>query len=329
MTDIVSHSMGSGLNLATQFGEEDSVDKSDYFLHKLELAPVEDWTEGGAMGPAPPPFAPTAGQWDLLVKRISGLARDLGDAQRALSLLAEESDNHLEVLDDQVTAIRASVGWRPIIPCVNILGMESWMSVSSLSDTLQGVKHHIYHPVPNRFDLATRDIAHNAARDAQAAKYYKAGLLMETKASLQNSHKPLASLVDGIVANLYQPSGMYNHLLNSSVGGTPVHPAMNYKDDLVKLKNELQQDLRSAKRSGGQSVDPEDSTISLMIATLKNVEVSLKTIKASLGGEVVRFDSETFQHSAKEVEVWVIENMGKDVGFPDYFYDIISILEAL
>jgi hypothetical protein len=58
------------------------------------------------------------------------------------------------------------------------------------------------------------------------------------------------------------------------------------------------------------------------------VEVSLKTIKASLGGEVVRFDSETF-HSAEEVEVWVVANIGKDVGFPDYFYDVISMLEAL
>jgi hypothetical protein len=65
-----------------------------------------------------------------------------------------------------------------------------------------------------------------------------------------------------------------------------------------------------------------------MNATLKNVEVPLKTIRASLGGEVVRFDSETF-HSAEEVEVWVIANMGKDAGFPEYFYDIISMLEVL
>jgi hypothetical protein len=65
-----------------------------------------------------------------------------------------------------------------------------------------------------------------------------------------------------------------------------------------------------------------------MKSTLRSVEASLKTIKASLGGEVVRFDSETF-HSAEEVEVWILANLGRDVGFPDYFFDVISMLEAL
>jgi hypothetical protein len=85
-------------------------------------------------------------------------------------LLAEESDNHLEILDDQVTDIRASVGRRPAVLSVNVQGMELWMSVASLSDTLQGVKHDVEHPVPNHYDSATRDIADNAARDAQVAR---------------------------------------------------------------------------------------------------------------------------------------------------------------
>jgi hypothetical protein len=48
----------------------------------------------------------------LLRGSVVLLGNCLGYTRRALSLLAEESDNHLEVMDDQVTDIRASVGWR-------------------------------------------------------------------------------------------------------------------------------------------------------------------------------------------------------------------------
>jgi hypothetical protein len=111
----------------------------------------------------------------------------------------------------------------------------------------------------NRFDSATRSIADNAARDAQIARE-RASTLMQSKASLQEDHQPLAALVKCIVVDFYQPSGMYNHLLNASV---------NYKDEILKLKAELQQEIRSARGNGGQSVDPEDPTLSLMNATFK------------------------------------------------------------
>jgi hypothetical protein len=277
-------------------------------MDELELAPSDNWVEGSETGSTPPTFSPTAGQWNLLVKRIVVLSRELGDARtKALSLLAEEPDNHLEILDDQVTDIRASVGRHPTFLSVNVPGMELWMSVSSLADTLQGVKDDVEHPVPNRFDSATRSIADNAARDAQIARE-RASTLMQSKASLRDDHQPLAALVEGIVMDLYQHSGMCNHLLNASVGGTPVHPVTNSKDELLKLKAELQQGIRSARGNGGQLVDPEDPTISLMNDMLKNVEVSPKTFMGSLGGEVVRFDSEMF-HSAEEIEVWVVTNI--------------------
>ena len=53
------------------------------------------------------------------------------------------------------------------------------------------------HPTPNRFDVATRRIAENAApRDARVAASEKAAdLLQRSKASLQGDHKPLHSIV--------------------------------------------------------------------------------------------------------------------------------------
>jgi hypothetical protein len=328
MMELLSRSARRGTNLAAQFKHEEPAGKADSSVDELELAPSDDWTESGESGSSPPLFTPTAGQWNLLVKTIGSLSQELIDARKGISILAEESDGRMETLDDQVTDLRASVGKRPAVLSENVPGMELWMSVSSMCDTLQDVKHNVDHPIPNRFDMSTRDIADNAARDAQVARE-RASDLMQSKASLEVDHQPLAALVEGIVGDLYQPSGMFNHLLNSSVGGTPMHPATDHKDALAKLKSEMQLEIRESKGGGGQvGVDPEDPIISMMNATLKNVEVSLKTIKASLGGEVVRFDSETF-HSAEEVEGWIIANMGKDVGFPDYFYDVISMLEAL
>ena len=119
-------------------------------------------------------------------------------------------------------------------------------------------------------------------------------------------------------------------MLNSSVGGTPEHPALNVKEDMERInKAELLQELRSIQDgAGGSSLDPENPIISLMNATLRKVEYSLTTIKATLGGKVVRFDSATF-HLASDVEVWLTWNMGAEGCTPDCFYDIVSMLEFL
>jgi hypothetical protein len=151
MADLVSRSTRtSAVDLATQFRYEDAADKADSFMDELELAPSDNWVEGSETGSTPPTFSPTACQWNLLVKRIGVLSPELGDVRKALSHLAEESDNHLEILDDQVTDIRASVGRHPTVLSVNVPGMELWMSLSSLVDTVQGVKHDVKHPVPSQ-----------------------------------------------------------------------------------------------------------------------------------------------------------------------------------
>lgn len=99
--------------------------------------------------------------------------------------------------------------------------------------------------------------------------------------------------------DLYLPSGMHNHLLDSSVGGAPEHPSLrNIKDDMARVKEELSKEVFAARGVAGGAVDPEDPTISFMNASLRKIEDSLTTIKASLGGEVVRFDSSAFHSSA-------------------------------
>jgi hypothetical protein len=121
-----------------------------------------------------------------------------------------------------------------------------------------------------------------------------------------------------------------SHLLSFYVGGTPPeHLTTSYQADFVKLRSDLEA-VSNAKGPKLSTVDPSDPTIiSSLQATMRALGASLKTIKkASLGGEFIRIDSEMF-HSADEVEVWIVENMGSDSACPDYFYDIISMLAAL
>lgn len=131
--------------------------------------------------------------------------------------------------------------------------------------------------------MSTHSIADNAARDAKVARE-KASDLQQSKASLQTDHKPPQSIVDGIVIDLYLPSGMYTHLLNSSAGRTPEYPALNVKKDIERFKAELLRELHSFRDgAGGSPVDLEDPTTLLMKATLRKVEDLLTTIKVSLG----------------------------------------------
>jgi hypothetical protein len=113
------------------------------------------------------------------------------------------------------------------------------------------------------------------------------------------------------VKDLYLPDGMYHHLLATTADGTPKHP-WGAKEDMEGFKKELLEQLHSYRdNAGGLLVDPEDPTITFLSANLKNIEETMTTIKASLGGEVVRIESETF-HSAADVEVWLTQNMGAD-----------------
>lgn len=61
-----------------------------------------------------------------------------------------------------------------------------------------------------------------------------------TKTDLAKDHKPLESIVEGIVTDLYEVSGMYNHLLTSLVdGGIPIHPTLQHQQDLEKTRREV------------------------------------------------------------------------------------------
>jgi hypothetical protein len=129
-------------------------------------------------------------------------------------------------------------------------------------------------------------------------------------------------------ADLHDPDRMHNHLLTFLTGGTPVHPAVQCQADLLKLQKEVQA-ITMMKGLGTSDVDPSDPIISEAQATVLGLVSSIKTVKASLGGEAVRIENKTFHSAEEEMEVWAVENMRSDSGFPDFFYDVVSMLEAI
>jgi hypothetical protein len=259
-------------------------------------------------------FSPTASQWNQLVRRVSRLSRELSDAHTALLRVATESDDQMKNLDDQVLNLRGSVGKHPAVLNPNVLGMELRTSVVGISDDLQGVKDKVDHPVHTSLQVSTREIADRARKEARLA-FEGVSRLENSKTGLAKDHKPLESIVEGMVTGLYEPSGMYNHLLTSSAERLPIHPTVDRQQDLDKIWKEIDT-IKMMKGLGSANDGPSDPVISAVQSSLRQLEASLKTIKASLGGELVHVDSETF-HSAKEVEGWVVENMGSGSGFPD------------
>jgi hypothetical protein len=222
-----------------------------------------------------------------------------------------------------VHAKRAHASVQPLVLSSNVPGMESWTSVVGISDTLHHVvKAKVDRPVPISHEISTRKLAESAGKEAKLA-VARVARLDRTKTDFAKNHQPLETVVEGIVTDLCDPDGMHNHLLTFSTGGTPVHPTMQHQANLMKPQKEVQT-ITMMKGFGTSDVDPSNPIFTKAQAAVLGLVSSIKTVKASLGGEAVQLENETF-HSAEKMEVWVVENVGSDSGFPD----VVSMLEAV
>jgi hypothetical protein len=71
-----------------------------------------------------------------------------------------------------------------------------------------------------------------------------------------------------------------------------------------------------------------DPAITSLIADVSRLLSDNQTIKASLGGKIVRINQESF-HSAQEMRQWVVDNAGQGSGVYEFFFDVTSMLESL
>jgi hypothetical protein len=79
----------------------------------------------------------------------------------------------------------------------------------------------------------------------------------------------------------------------------------------------------------GDGVDVNDPAISTIKADVAKLLMDNRTIKASLGREIVKIDNEAF-HSADEVKSWIVDCVGSSSsGTYEFFFDVTSMLESL
>jgi hypothetical protein len=321
MQVLMSQIMGTKnpRNLGSQFEEEEAMDKM--------VLPFADLVKTEADGSAT--FAPTTEQWNSLVRRVESLTEQLESAREAVTVMAEISESRFEVVDRQVINLRGSIGPRPEAGS-DALGLNLWSSVASLSADASAARESLARPLPTRYEMMTRTLADSAqaAADKQGRELRS---LKSSKAEYAGQVKPLESLLEDMTNDLYAPDGSYNKALmaffggrNSSTGASGESPTIRAELDAVvnQVRNLTGGDL------GGGNVDVNDPTITSLRADIAVLHSDNQTIKASLGGEVVRIDHEAF-HSADELKRWVVDCVGLESGTFEFFFDVTSMLESL
>jgi hypothetical protein len=84
----------------------------------------------------------------------------------------------------------------------------------------------------------------------------------------------------------------------------------------------------TGEKMGGKEVDRNDPAITSLREDVARLLSDNQTIKASLGGEIVRIDNEAF-HSAEEVKQWVVDCVGVEPGTYEFFFGVTPMLESL
>jgi hypothetical protein len=91
------------------------------------------------------------------------------------------------------------------------------------------------------------------------------------------------------------------------------------------IKTVVKFDAKSLNILHSKSNDPEFFLLKSDVAQLKPDN---QTMKASLGGEVVKIEIEAF-HSVEEVKSWIVDCVGPAAGTFEFFFDVTSMLESL
>jgi hypothetical protein len=315
----------SAKNLETRFDEEDeAMDKMDLPFSELEAPITSEDIKMEANGPDA--FSPSVAQWNSLIHKVETLTSELASAREAVSVMAEVSETRFEVVDRQVINLRGSIGTRPNEGGSALPSLDLWSNVADLSAEVGDHREALKRPKPSPYESLTRSLVDSTQKVAKKQALTLSSL-ESSKAEYVGQIKPLESIVEDITEDLYGPQGSYNQALMSRLG-TPAGPT-----DSPLLRNQLNslteqvRELTGAGLGGGV-VDINDPTITSLKADLARLYSDNLTIKASLGGEVVRIEDESF-HSADEVKRWIVDCAGAEPGAFEFFFDATSMLEAL
>jgi hypothetical protein len=315
-------------NLESRFAEEDDpMDKMGLLSFKDLEAPTSSQDGSTTETNSSKLFSPSVAQWNSLVNRVETLTSELETTREALTAVADASEDRFIVIDRQVINLRGSIGSRPAGAGPSLPALDLWSNVVNLSSKMSDNRDALEHPRPSKYEVMTRKMS-----DTSQQELKKQGLMLErmrtTKAEYMGQVRPLEAFVEDVSEDLYSPLGTYNKALMSSYnqnpGGSSESPAL--RTQVESLVSQVK-DLTGADL-GGRAVDVNDPAITSLKADVSRLLSDNQTIKASLGGEIVRINQESF-HSAQEMREWVVDNAGQGSGAYKFFFDVTSMLESL
>jgi hypothetical protein len=324
LTNLVSRILNSksAKNLEDRFRkEDDDTDKVNLSFEHLEAPVMEEGSEyAGDAGT----FSPSIAQWNSLVRRVETLTEELGTARKAVSVLAEVSDDRFNVVDGQVINLRGSIGGRPLKLGPNLPALDLWSNVAKLSDEVVESRELQSRLQPTPYETLTRSLVESTKVlvQKQAAALVS---MNNSKAEYVGQVKPLEAVLEDMTLDLYSQAGAYNKLLMKGIASGSGDPG-HLKSQVSLLADQVK--TLTGADLGDQAIDASDPVISSLKEDVARLIMDNQTIKASLGGEIVRIDQETF-HSAEEVKKWIVDCVGTDSGTYEFFFDVTSMLESL
>jgi hypothetical protein len=117
--------------------------------------------------------------------------------------------------------------------------------------------------------------------------------------------RPIEDALDHVVKDLYEPEGLYNKVLvegfSAGCGSERLSNLQMKVDALAGQVNEL-----TGSTFGGGNGPPNDPELFSLKSDVAQLKSDNQTIKASLGGKVVKIENEAF-HSAEEVNSWIVD----------------------
>jgi hypothetical protein len=297
-------------NLKSRFAEEDHpMDKMGLLSYKDLEAPAISQDGSTAETNSSKLFSPLVAQWNSLVNRAETLTSELATTRESLTAVADASEDRFIVIDRQVINLWGSIGSRPTEAYPSLPALDLWSSVVNLSSKMSDNRDALEHPRPSKHERMTRKMG-----DTSQQELKKQGLMLESMRTTKAEHvgqvRPLEAFVEDISEDLCSPLGTCNKALMSSYNQTPGGPSVSptLRTQVELLVSQVK-DLTGADL-GGQAVDVNDPAITSLKADVSRLLSNNQTIKASLGGEIVRINQESF-HSAQEMREWVVDNAGQ------------------
>jgi hypothetical protein len=256
---------------------------------------------------------------------VSALKEDLEKALEAISVLSQIADHRFEAVDDQVVHLRGSMGSRPHMVGSKLPALDLWTNMANIANKVNDAKTR-EPPKPSHYEVATRSLA-DASNKMLQKHAASINNLANSKAEYMGQVRPMETALDHVVKDLYEPEGSYNKvLMEGFLTGNGNDASLNLQTKIEALAGQV--DGLTGSALGGVSGalnDPELFALKSEVAQLKSDN---QTIKASLGGEVVKIENEAF-HSAEEVKSWIVDCVGPAAGTFEFFFDVTSMLESL